>query len=179
MIRNNRVLMLASAALLSFTLALPVSAQDNPALLEWNDARRLSAGVQAGYRWFTDSGFAHDKEWVIGGTALYSLGRLSAIRAAAHYGLDNKLVTPSLGWHLGLGQHPATGAAEYGATLGYQWQRMTGGRSVPPPAEDEFFVGAAVAWPVSANATLGGGADYGIESGIITTRIVGSVHFQP
>jgi hypothetical protein len=161
------------------SLAVPAAAQDNPAVMEWNDARRFSAGAQAGYRWLTDSEFGHDKEWILGGTAQYALGKISSVRAAVQYGLDNRLWTPSLGWHIGLGTHPATGAAEYGATFGYQWQRVTGGGSVPAPAGDEFFVGAAVAWPVSANATVGGGADYGFESAIIATRIVASVHFSP
>lgn len=172
----NRIILAALAAL---TLAMPALAQDNPATMPWNDARRLSAGVQGGYRWLSESGFAFDKEWMIGGTAQYSLGTRSSVRAALQYGLDNRLWTPSLGWHIGLGSHPATGPASYGATLGYQWQRGTGGTPVPAPAGDEFFVGAAVAWPVSANATLGGGADYGFDSGIIATRVVGSIHFAP
>lgn len=166
-------------AVLLMALAAPAFAQDNPAVKAWNDPSRFSAGAQAGYRWFTDANFSHDKEWMLGGTAQYALGKVSSLRAAVQYGLDNRIWTPSLGWHIGLGQHPATGAAEYGATLGYQWQKAAGGASVPAPAGDEFFVGAAVAWPVSQNATLGGGADYGFDSGIIATRIVGSVHFNP
>lgn len=167
------------AALAALCLAAPVAAQENPATMQWNDARRISGGVQAGYRWLAESGYAYEKEWMLGGTLQWSLGMKSSIRAAAQYGFDNRIVTPSLGWHLALGTHPATGAAEYGATLGYQWAKATGGRSVPPPAGDEFFAGAAVAWPVSKSVTLGGGADYGLDSGIIASRIVASLYFAP